>query len=112
MLPVYRKAAALKLAELGASVTIVDITEEGGEDTAQLIEEKEGSAIFVKANVTSPSDVQNYVDQTIEKFGRVDLFFNNAGIVGKTGNLAEQQSDERSRYITGTVIPIDGGYTA
>ena len=74
------QAVALKLADSGVSITVVDISEKAGTETVRLIEEKR--AIFVQADVSKAEDVKNYVDKTVEEFGTIDMFYNNAGISG------------------------------
>ncbi|MER2261451.1 MAG: SDR family oxidoreductase [Psychrobacillus sp.] len=76
------RAAALKLAESGINISIIDVSEEQGNETVRLIEEKGAKAIFVKADVTKAEEVKKYVEKTVETFGSVDMFFNNAGISG------------------------------
>lgn len=76
------RAAALRLAESGINISIIDVSEEQGNETVRLIEEKGAKAIFVKADVTKAEEVKKYVEKTVETFGSVDMFFNNAGISG------------------------------
>lgn len=76
------QAVALKLADSGVSITVVDISEKAGIETVRLIEEKGARAIFVQADVSKAEDVKNYVDKTVEEFGTIDMFYNNAGVSG------------------------------
>lgn len=55
------QAAALKLAEKGASIVVVDLVEETGQETVKQIKELGGKAIFVQADVSKAADVENYV---------------------------------------------------
>src|SRR5438270_2352488 len=74
------RATALAFAREGASVTVADVSEQGSQETAHLIEEKGGHALAVKCDVTRVEDVKAALDQTIEAFGRLDFAFNNAGV--------------------------------
>ncbi|OIT01458.1 zerumbone synthase [Nicotiana attenuata] len=65
----------------GANVTIADIQDNLGTSLVQEIGTQK--AIFIHCNVAIESDVQNAVDATIEKFGKLDIMFSNAGIGGK-----------------------------
>lgn len=76
------RAAALKLADSGINISIIDVSEEQGNETIRLVEEKGAKGLFIKADVTKAEDVKKYVDKTVETFGSVDMFFNNAGISG------------------------------
>ncbi len=75
------KAAAELFAREGASVVVTDIATREGEETAQIIRDAGGKAIFVKANVAIEAEVQHLVNVAIEEFGRVDVLYNNAGIM-------------------------------
>ncbi len=72
------KATALRFAEEGATVVICDLNEAAAQETLALLGEK---AAFYKVNVASRADVQAWVDAVKEKFGRVDVLVNNAGIL-------------------------------
>jgi len=71
------RATAMRLAEEGAKVTCVDVSEDGVRETAGSI----GEAAFVEvADVSRDADVRRYTDATVERWGRVDVAFNNAGV--------------------------------
>ena len=75
------KVAAELFAKEGASVLVTDVAAPEGEQTAQAIRDAGGSAVFVKANVAQEDDVKHMVNVAIEEFGRVDILYNNAGIM-------------------------------
>src|SRR3954469_24125386 len=77
------RATALAFAKSGAKVVVVDRDSDGGEATAGIIRQQGGEAVFVRA------DVQAYVKQAIDAYGRIDCFFNNAGIEGKWKHTAD-----------------------
>ncbi|MCM3217934.1 SDR family oxidoreductase [Niallia taxi] len=64
----------------GAKVVLVDLNEEKGKAFESELKALKADALFVKANITSEEEVANIFTQTIEKFGKVDIVFNNAGI--------------------------------
>lgn len=90
------KATAKRFAEEGAKVVICDLAEEAGKQFAEEI-----NAVFYKVNVVDRQEVQAWVDAVAEKFGRVDVLINNAGILRdgqlvkvKAGELVSQMSEE------------------
>ncbi|MBB5399450.1 MULTISPECIES: SDR family oxidoreductase [Paraburkholderia] len=74
------QTTALAFAQEGADVVVVDLSEDGAKATARMIEEQGGRALAVRCDVSNPEDVQVALAATIEKFGRLDFAFNNAGI--------------------------------
>ncbi len=91
------KATALRFIEEGAKVIICDVNETVGQETASLLG---ANAAFYKVNVTSRADVQQWVDQIVEKYGRIDVLINNAGVLRdgqlikvKDGQLVGQMSE-------------------
>ena len=75
------QAAAELFAREGASIIVTDIAADAGEQTARNIREAGGKAIFVRANVANEDDVQHLVRESIDAFGRIDVLYNNAGIM-------------------------------
>src|SRR5918994_2881494 len=74
------RAAALAFARAGASVAVADVSEQGNQETARMIEQQGGRALAVRCDVTRPEDVKAALEQTVSAFGRLDVAFNNAGI--------------------------------
>jgi NAD(P)-dependent dehydrogenase (short-subunit alcohol dehydrogenase family) len=74
------RASAQLFAAEGAKVVCVDLAVADGEGTVALIGELGGDAIFVGCDVTQPSEVQAAVRAAVERYGRLDAAFNNAGI--------------------------------
>jgi NAD(P)-dependent dehydrogenase (short-subunit alcohol dehydrogenase family) len=83
------RAASLSFAKHGAKVVVVDRDGSAADATTGIIRQNGGEAIAVTADVTKSSDVKAYVKAAIETFGRIDCFFNNAGIEGKVTPTAE-----------------------
>ncbi len=74
------RATAVRFAEEGAKIVIADLDEEGLEETRRLTTEAGGDAAIVVGNVTSRTDVQEMINLTIDRFERLDILINNAGI--------------------------------
>jgi NAD(P)-dependent dehydrogenase (short-subunit alcohol dehydrogenase family) len=83
------RATALGFAQHGAKLVIVDRDPAAGEGAAGAIRQQGGEARFVAADVTKSAEVQAYVKAALDAFGRIDCFFNNAGIEGKVAPTAE-----------------------
>jgi NAD(P)-dependent dehydrogenase (short-subunit alcohol dehydrogenase family) len=89
------EATALLFAKEGASICCADL-DETGQKVTQKIRDSGGKALFVKADVSMPEDTKKIVDKTIESFGRIDILFNNAGIVvpGRVDNTSLEDWDK------------------
>jgi len=74
-----RVAAAL-FAKEGASVLATDISRDGLQETARVVEQAGGSIAAVAGDVTREDDVRSWVRAAVERFGRLDVLYNNAGI--------------------------------
>jgi NAD(P)-dependent dehydrogenase (short-subunit alcohol dehydrogenase family) len=80
------RATAELLASGGAAVIIADLVETSGDETVKAIEAAGGRAAFVKADVTNEDDARRMLDTAVQKFGGLDILYNNAGIaVGVPG---------------------------
>lgn len=86
------RATALLLAQAGAAVAITGRRVELGRAVVAQIEASGGQALFIPADHTQPEDCRRAVDSVIAAFGRMDILFNNAGMVVK--GTAETTSDE------------------
>lgn len=84
------RAACIGFASRGASVVVVD---RDGDAAASVAAEIGQGAIACTADVTRSKDVQAYVARALEAFGRIDCFFNNAGIEGRVAPTAEYDED-------------------
>ncbi len=85
-------AAHLFVAE-GCKVVLGDIQQDKGEALAAQLS---NSAVFVNCNVTSEDDIANLVDTAVKHFGKLDIMYNNAGIVGAVGPIATTPANEWS----------------
>lgn len=95
------QAAALQVAKEGAKLSLVDLNHEGLERTKKLLEKEVPGAevLIIQADVSNEEEVKNYVNKTVEMYGRVDGFFNNAGIEGKQNMTEEYAIDEFKKVV-------------
>ncbi len=89
------KIHAEKALEQGAKVIITDINEESGHQTES---ELKGEVMFIKHNVSDENDWKNVVQQTMDKWGRIDVLVNNAGITYNTP-LEELTTDDYMKIV-------------
>lgn len=87
------RGIALAFIKEGAKVVVVDWSEEGGKETVEQIKKENGETIFVKTDVSKVADIEQMVKTCLDKFGRVDVLVNNAGIV-KFGSLHETPEED------------------
>lgn len=92
-------ATARAFLDEGARVAIVDISADALAATAARLGDGPDRLITVTADVSSDADVRRYVDTTVEAFGRIDVFFNNAGIEGKVAPIVDQTVEDFDRVI-------------
>ena len=76
------RATAINFGEQGAKVVVTARREKEGNETADMIKRAGGEATFIQTDVRIASQVENMVNQTIKKYGRLDIAFNNAGVGG------------------------------
>ncbi len=93
------RAAALAFAREGAKVVVADVSEQGIQETARLIEEAGGRALALKCDVTRAEDVKAALDRTVDAFGRLDYAFNNAGVEQPVKPAADLTEEEWDRII-------------
>jgi len=78
------RATAMRLAELGASVAICARRAGVLEKTAADIEKLGAKVLAVTADATKPDDIARFIEQTVQRFGRIDILVNNAGATGQS----------------------------
>lgn len=98
------RAIACRLAEEGTSVVVSDVRTApiwdgvNTEPTADVIVSAGGTALFQKADVSDPGDVDALVRRAVDEFGRLDIMVNNAGLVG-SHNILETSEEEWDRVM-------------
>lgn len=88
------RASALRFAEEGGAVLAVGRSADNTEETAALVRSVGGRAVGLVADATVEADVQAVVDRCLAEFGRLDVFFANAGTPGSNAAMLEQSVDE------------------
>lgn len=91
------RATATLFAREGARVVVVDLKEEG-ESVVDAIRQSGGQAIFVRGDVSRAMDCQAAVQAALEAFGRLDILFNNAGII-RRASVTETTEEEWNRVM-------------
>lgn len=96
------QVSAIQVAKEGAKLALVDLNKDGLEATKKLILEvaPEAEVLLLTANVADEVAVKNYVDETVKTYGRIDGFFNNAGIEGKQNLTEDFGIDEFQKVIS------------
>lgn len=75
------KGTALLFGKEGAKVVVADVNEKGGEETASEIRQNGGESFYAKLDVSNREQVKNIVQETLNKYGKIDVLINNAGII-------------------------------
>lgn len=92
----FGRATALLFAEQGAKVVAVDYNAESAQAVVDEIKADGHEALGVTADVSQPEMVQNFVNATVEAYGRIDVLFNNAGVF-LPGTVEETSLDDWQR---------------
>jgi 3-oxoacyl-[acyl-carrier protein] reductase len=74
------RGSAILFAKEGAKIVVADINNAGGEETVSAINSSGGEAFFVHTDVSKASDAENLIKVTTDKFGKIDILLNNAGV--------------------------------
>ncbi len=93
------RASAMLFAKEGASVIVVDVDEASARETARCIQTEGGRALAFRADVSSSEDAEAMVAAALANFGPPDVLFNNAGIEGEGGFLAQLSEQAFDRVI-------------
>lgn len=93
------KAISLLYAKEGAKVIINDINEESGQSVVDLIKSEGGEAFFIKADASNDEEVKRLIQESIEKYGKLDIACNNAGIGGQQAETGKYGLNEWKKVV-------------
>jgi NAD(P)-dependent dehydrogenase (short-subunit alcohol dehydrogenase family) len=93
------RASAIAFAHEGAKVVVVDIDERHGLETVATITARGNEAFFARADVASEADVKQVIELAVARWGRIDILFNNAGVV-LVKPLEEMTGEEWDRVMS------------
>ena len=93
------RATAVRFAAEGARLGLVDRARDGLRETLAVVEKAGGAGMTVEADVTRSADVARYTAAVAERWGGVDCFFNNAGILGDVRALVDYPEETFDRVI-------------
>jgi len=99
------RATALLFAREGAAVALADLNIDGGQRVVDQITKSGGRAFFEGIDVTRGADCQRLVERAIREFGRIDILFNNAGII-RRATVLELSEDDWDRVMAVNVKSI------
>ena len=93
------RETAVLFAKAGAKVVVAGRRELEGLETIELVRAAGADGLFVKTDVSKASEVDALVQKAVEKFGRLDVAFNNAGVEGVLAPIIRQSEDDFDRTI-------------
>jgi NAD(P)-dependent dehydrogenase (short-subunit alcohol dehydrogenase family) len=100
------RATALAFAREGADVVVSGRRDDAGQALVTELRALGAEAEFVHADVRHERDVQNLIDKTVARFGRLDVAVNNAGTEGKPGPVTEQTADSYAATFDTNVLGV------
>jgi NAD(P)-dependent dehydrogenase (short-subunit alcohol dehydrogenase family) len=99
------RGTAFRLAEMGAAVALLDIDETGGMSTLVEIQNRGAAAVFLKCDVRSPADCRDAAETAVERWKKVDILCNSAGIAIRK-DVVELTEDQWDRSLDVTLKGI------
>jgi NAD(P)-dependent dehydrogenase (short-subunit alcohol dehydrogenase family) len=104
------RATALAFADEGSTVVIAGRREEAGRQLEAELRSKGVEAEFIKTDVRFEQEVENLVDRTIARFGRIDVAVNNAAVEGTPGPISDQTAESYAETfdtnVLGTILSL------
>ena len=93
------RETAVLFAKAGAKVVVAGRREPEGKETIELVQAAGGEGLFVKTDVSKAFEVEALIQKAVERFGRLDVAFNNAGIEGVWAPIIRQSEEDWDRTI-------------
>src|SRR5256884_635531 len=100
------RAAAVICAQEGAYIVVSGRRDKQGRELVAELQGLGAEAIFVRTDVRKDEDVRNLVDQTVKRFGRLDIAVNNAGTEGLRGLVTEQTAESYADTFDTNVLGV------
>jgi NAD(P)-dependent dehydrogenase (short-subunit alcohol dehydrogenase family) len=100
------RATAIIFAQEGARVVVSGRRDKQGRDLVAELQGLGAEAIFVRTDVRNEDDVRNLVDQTVKRFGRLDIAVNNAATEGLRGLVTEQTAESYAATFDSNVLGV------
>jgi NAD(P)-dependent dehydrogenase (short-subunit alcohol dehydrogenase family) len=100
------RATAFAFANEGARMVVSGRSNDAGKALVTELRSLGGQAEFVRADVRHENEVQNLVDKTVARFGRLDVAVNNAGTEGKSGPITEQTAESYADTFDTNVLGV------
>ena len=100
------RAAAIIFAQEGARVVVSGRRDAQGQELVTELQALGAEAIFVRSDVRKDEDLRNLVDQTVKRFGRLDVAINNAGTEGLPGPVTEQTAESYAATFDTNVLGV------
>jgi NAD(P)-dependent dehydrogenase (short-subunit alcohol dehydrogenase family) len=100
------RAAAVIFAQEGATVVVSGRRDKQGKELVAELQALGANAIFAHADVRNEDDVRNLVDQTVKRFGRLDIAVNNAATEGSRGLVTEQTAESYAATFDTNVVGV------
>jgi NAD(P)-dependent dehydrogenase (short-subunit alcohol dehydrogenase family) len=98
------RAAAIIFAQQGAHIVVSGRRDKQGQELVAELQGLGAEAVFVRTDVRNDDDVRNLVDQTVKRFGRLDIAVNNAGTEGVPGLVTEQTAESYAATFDSNVL--------
>jgi len=100
------RAAAVIFAQEGAQIVVSGRRDKQGQELVAELQGLGAEAIFVRTDVRNEDDVRNLVDQTVKRFGRLDIAVNNAGTEGVPGLVTDQTAESYASTFDTNVLGV------
>jgi NAD(P)-dependent dehydrogenase (short-subunit alcohol dehydrogenase family) len=100
------RAAAVAFARKGATVVVTGRRDEAGKALAEELRALGAEAEFINADVRNEDDVRALVDETVARFGRLDVAVNNAGTEGQVGPITDQTAQTYAATFDTNVLGV------
>jgi NAD(P)-dependent dehydrogenase (short-subunit alcohol dehydrogenase family) len=91
------RVTAIRFAGEGAAVVIADLNGEGGESAVRECRENGGRAVFQRTDIIIEGDIKAAIERAVREFGKLDVMYNNAGLVGAMGGIEHTTVEDWDR---------------